>query len=799
MTTYKISKTRSSMLTTKRYLIILIFIFLSSVLYCAPTTVTVYTTGFDSQNLEAESVLNPVLHLKINAAISDTFNSIAVKNTIDSWGYGSAKEPGSIAPGSIKVWYVPVDSPVFNPASAQYVTTLAAAGSGNNWNNTISSGFTVADGSALWITVDFTSYPDFGVVQFQTDGLDFTTSPGISFNEPIMPSVLLVRQCTAAKNLEISNSSGSMQPEVSTDQGTIIATKLSFFNNSSSISAPAMINSISFTVVDSLSTVLDPLQIIAGIRIQDADSGTTYGELLAPFTVAGDLSFKVPVSIDVPPSSTITANVIIKIISAPLTDNTNFAIGVLGPAAFDAVDSYTFNKVSVYAAPLFSFPLNSTYATIKKKAVQTNLTYDGSVIPSNISNGQINVPLALLKFVNPGDTASAYEEVYSVKITIKDVGGNAIIPRDLFSKISIVNASGAAVTYGQKIGTAIENTGDTITIPLPYPIPVQPSGSPAYVSIKADINPSSIYNNFKVSIESLSHIQSRDRNSFAYIPVVSIAPAPLTNGFAILPSSFKTSAAPLMPSNIYKGQISIPVMNLTFSSPLIFGGGNILIKGITLTVKDAGGTNQDISGLFSAFNVESSHWSGSYTQMPATPSSTIYLAFPDSITLSASNTSETISIKVSLNNNVSAQYIQLLLNSSADITCSQDNEPGRDINPSRGSVFPFSSGSALVSSESSDTAFTNYPNPFRKGGLTKLAYYLTENSVVTIDIFDITGSLIKEIISKENKSTGSHEESTWDGTDKSGRSVIAGTYMATITVKNTTGTKKYSRKLTFIK
>jgi hypothetical protein len=782
---------------TKIYLIPLFIFSLFGSLFGA-TSVTVYNTGFNSQYLEAETTLNPVLHMKINTTGPDTIDSISVKNTIDSWGYGaSAAEPGSIAGGSVKVWYAAADTANFSDAvSPQLVTTLIVSG-GTTWSNNIPGGFPVADGSALWITVDFSTYPDFGVVQFQTNGLVFSSGQGNSVNEPATPSVLLVTQSTPAKNLEVSSSSGNMQPEVSTEQDGIIVARISFYNNSGTTSAPATISSISFTAIDTTPVFLNPGTIISGIKIQDADQGTTYGELSSSIPALAQ-PFSVPVAIDVPPASTINANVIIKI-SSLAAANSDFAFEILNPASVSVADSYTHSTVTVYAAGAGTFPFQSTYATIKKKAIQTNMIFDGTVIPANINKGQTNVPLASLIFTNPGDSASAYEEIYSIKISIKDSAGNPIIPHDLFSKISVVNAAGTSVTYGQKAGAAIESSGNTIIIPLPYPVPIQPAGSPASVSIKADISATSLINDFRISIESITNIQARDKNSFATIPVVPSQALPLTGSLAILSSSFKTQVTPLMPLNIYKGQVNIPVMNLTFSSPLVFGGGNIIMKGITLTVKDAGGADADFSTLFSSITIDSAHWSGVYPV--SAPLSAIYFAFPDSLTLSASNLTETLNIKATLKELAPAQSVQIQLTQPADISCYQDNEPGRAIYISalQGNSFPMLSGAGYISSENSQTAFTTYPNPFRSGTSARIAYHLTQDSTVTIKIFDLTGSLIKVIESNANKISGSHEESSWDGTDKSGHRVTAGTYMARIEVKNASGSDKYSRKLTLIK
>ena len=69
--------------------------------------------------------------------------------------------------------------------------------------------------------------------------------------------------------------------------------------------------------------------------------------------------------------------------------------------------------------------------------------------------------------------------------------------------------------------------------------------------------------------------------------------------------------------------------------------------------------------------------------------------------------------------------------------------------------------------------YENYPNPFNPS--TTIQYDVAEASVVTLEIFDITGKLIKTLVNGE-KAAGSYSV-VWDATDSAGRIVPNGAYV----------------------
>ncbi len=67
----------------------------------------------------------------------------------------------------------------------------------------------------------------------------------------------------------------------------------------------------------------------------------------------------------------------------------------------------------------------------------------------------------------------------------------------------------------------------------------------------------------------------------------------------------------------------------------------------------------------------------------------------------------------------------------------------------------------------------NYPNPFNSQ--TIISYYLTEESVVSLHIYSITGHFVTATTNKEMQTSGEHKY-VWDGKDKKGKMVSTGIY-----------------------
>jgi hypothetical protein len=74
----------------------------------------------------------------------------------------------------------------------------------------------------------------------------------------------------------------------------------------------------------------------------------------------------------------------------------------------------------------------------------------------------------------------------------------------------------------------------------------------------------------------------------------------------------------------------------------------------------------------------------------------------------------------------------------------------------------------------------NYPNPF--AGNTTIAFTLTQQSQITIRIFDFSGSLVKTLKDNEVMEAG-NKKIEWDGTSENGDDLARGVYFGVIVMK----------------
>jgi hypothetical protein len=80
----------------------------------------------------------------------------------------------------------------------------------------------------------------------------------------------------------------------------------------------------------------------------------------------------------------------------------------------------------------------------------------------------------------------------------------------------------------------------------------------------------------------------------------------------------------------------------------------------------------------------------------------------------------------------------------------------------------------------------NYPNPFNP--LTRIAYSLPKESVVSVYIYDVKGFKVKSLVNK-NMSAGNHSF-VWDSTNDRGDIVPTGIYFFTLQTSEFTSTQK---------
>ena len=80
----------------------------------------------------------------------------------------------------------------------------------------------------------------------------------------------------------------------------------------------------------------------------------------------------------------------------------------------------------------------------------------------------------------------------------------------------------------------------------------------------------------------------------------------------------------------------------------------------------------------------------------------------------------------------------------------------------------------------------NYPNPFNP--LTRIRYYIPENGLVNIMVYDMLGNKVNQLVNEIQIS--GYNSVIWDATNNQGNSVSAGVYLYSIEAEIFRQTKK---------
>ena len=98
-------------------------------------------------------------------------------------------------------------------------------------------------------------------------------------------------------------------------------------------------------------------------------------------------------------------------------------------------------------------------------------------------------------------------------------------------------------------------------------------------------------------------------------------------------------------------------------------------------------------------------------------------------------------------------------------------------------VLAGAAGAAVA--EDGDLRLFAYPNPFVASYVdVQLAYYLAEDAVVSINVYDLDGNHVRTLAERVDRSRGGYRgQDGWDGCDDGGELVRAGPYLLVLDVR----------------
>jgi hypothetical protein len=116
--------------------------------------------------------------------------------------------------------------------------------------------------------------------------------------------------------------------------------------------------------------------------------------------------------------------------------------------------------------------------------------------------------------------------------------------------------------------------------------------------------------------------------------------------------------------------------------------------------------------------------------------------------------------------------------------------------------YPVWSAEVSLTAASLESSFSNYPNPFvpSRGEVTTLAYVLSEDAVLDIEVYTTTGVAVTDLARDQFRTAGAHSDITWVGTNDAGRNVAPGAYLCRVTARYASGrVETFTRKIAVVR
>ncbi len=450
------------------------------------------------------------------------------------------------------------------------------------------------------------------------------------------------------------------------------------------------------------------------------------------------------------------------------------------------------------------FPITSSLATLESPAISPELCIE-SLLPTSVAGGVDSLDLLAISLDYPAGIGYAPIRLDNIFITVFDSIGTPLDPDRLFDRIGY-HLSGSPVDYQ----AYIELLGGRIIFNIDSNGYVFNTGDSQIVYLTADIETDVPYENFVLEISTESEIKISDYNDTTHIPGF-ILEEGCTTEFPFITGQtnvFLPAGRPLLtirslPVQLaYRGQQGAVFSYSTLDYSTKDLQGDLVLGGITGQV-----LNHTTDGMFpvTGNTVFSAIYLLADDEIVAIDSvlddDTLRLIPPNPFSIANGSTIE-MSLTCDLRNDAPrGNYLVGFQDSTfTDLT---------DLNLSSvvypiltGAGFPLKTAEISVVTAGLENSYTNYPNPFNpaRGVVTTIGYALPEDAYVDIDIYTVTGELVKKVVSNEFKAVGSHQEDSWSGDNDAGRGIIPGTYFCRITARYTSGkTESFRRKIAVVR
>jgi uncharacterized repeat protein (TIGR01451 family) len=540
-----------------------------------------------------------------------------------------------------------------------------------------------------------------------------------------------------------------------------------------SLAADVRLSGFSVTLTDSTGQPLsEPATYLEKIRVR-----TAVQELLErPVTAADDSSLALLLS----PLLSLPVNAPVPVsITADLADTAPLGaicLRLSDSTSFDARDANTGKPVAVVYA---SDPIAGGLVTIEAPADTILARAVGGIEPW-VMVGESDVTALAIEVVHPGGAGAGRARCDSLTIQLRDAQHVPLVPAEYLSRLAVLRNS---IEVGVLSDMPTKDEGATIALTGTYFDPADTTTLTVCFDLRAT-SPTSFLEllvsgtGFHVFDDNLGLPVAVQPATGAEFPLGSgltqlMAPArELATGFeSLLPKVLASDGPTVSAARLRLENVADPTSSV------------IRVERLELRVADRD-FNELVAGevvaQVQAF-IGQELWAESGPLTETEPTAVVTAATP--LVLSPGEPVE-VEVVAMLRASPKTQSLRIGCRASGIGVIQPDNPLlAVTVQPEEGQSFPFWSNAAGFAPSSLAESYSNFPNPFAAGrSETRFVFNLPAPGRVTLRVWTARGKSVGTILDAVSLSAGLYQDTTWDGRNGRGETVVNGVYVVELTV-----------------
>lgn len=626
-----------------------------------------------------------------------------------------------------------------------------------------------------------------------------TIDPGIAF--PLKTATCRIDEPSECMMISYVS---LLSPLVNYGQEDVDVLRLRLRHPESAGSSQIQLMSLTVQVVDSLMMPLETSSLLERISLKRQQ--TTIGEIydFGPGSDPVEIPLSMPVTLSPGETDSITVQVAVKEVS--LGSGFGMAINDSSTIVVRDISSGAPLDVTTDTAMLASgsvFPITSGWATLKQPAGSLEICLS-SLMDDAVIGGRDSLAMLSLAFNYNADDEHSPLRIKNILVNVLDSLETPLNPDRLFDGIGY--RLGTGPVYYQPFvdlysGATCFNLSDTGLL-------LNPSDSLEVVLV-GDIEADVPFSHFVLNIPHENNIVFNDATDTIWSPGLTLA-AGCSSQFPFASETvniYLPAGRPLLTVEAKPVQTTTPnttgvaLCEWTLSYQTLTLEGDLLVEALRGRIY-----KRTMTGLEPCVNeVFKTCWLLLDDSVVAGDSifsgDSVNLVIDEGYTLERGDDVDFV-LKADLKDESASGNYLVQFDDSTFLSLRDKNLLTTEYVMLEGAEYPLTTVEISLMTPDLGKSFRNYPNPFvpSRGEVTTITFNLVEDAHVDIEIFSITGGLVKEIAINSFRSAGSYQSDIWEGGNDKGLPVVSGTYFCRITARYVSGTEEsFRRKIAVIR